>query len=175
MISKRKLTLVLIAVAAIAAPGSAFAKSQFPRAIERDLALSYAPSCALCHYDGATGPGTVRTPFGLSAIARGLSASNSNSIDAAIAQMVVDKVDSDGDGVSDTDELKAGTDPNTAAPVSAAEYPAGGCGASPRRTSTGRSTTTGLVATLAAIWPFPLRSRRRRRGAQSGQGRVDSG
>jgi hypothetical protein len=126
------------------------------------LNLTYAPSCSLCHKNGATGPGTVKTPFGLSAIARGLNASDRNSVAAALRQMQRDQVDSDADGVSDIDELKLGTDPNTAASTSQADYPVGGCGASRR---TGGGGTAPAAAYLA--WSLALSLRRRRRNGVS--------
>lgn len=91
---------------------SALATSNFPAALRTKLTLSYDPQCATCHTNGITGKGTVNTPFGTSMRARGLVASDENSLNAAIDKMVTDKVDSDLDAVTDVDELKAGTDPN---------------------------------------------------------------
>ncbi len=92
--------------------GSALATSNFPSAMRTKLTLTYDPQCATCHTNGITGKGTVNTPFGTAMRARGLIASDETSLNAAIDKMTTDKVDSDLDGVTDVDELKAGTDPN---------------------------------------------------------------
>jgi len=87
------------------------------------------PPCRLCHIQGTTGSGTIQTPFGVSMLAHGLSSDN-GSVCTALAGLVADKVDSDGDGTPDYIELENLNDPNTAANVSwAAEpTPTYGCG-----------------------------------------------
>ena len=94
--------------------GLAHASSIFPPEIRAHLSLSYTPDCSLCHSNGQTGFGTVNTPFGKSMRARGLVAQNLQSLDTALDALAAEKTDSDGDGVPDIDELKAGTDPNVA-------------------------------------------------------------
>jgi hypothetical protein len=139
----------------VASGTTASATGRLPAGIQKDLALSYSPPCALCHINGSTGPGTARTPFALAAKARGLLPNDQASLDQALAQMKADDVDSDGDGVSDIAELVAGTDPNTPAATPMSEVPTGGCGGSPRRAG-GSVSVTG-VALAASL----LLSRRR--------------
>ena len=93
---------------------SAFATSDFPGAIQSDLGLSYTPPCSYCHTNGITGTGTVQTPFGKTMRGFKLVPGNEASLSAALAQLETSKVDSDGDGISDFDELKEGSDPNQA-------------------------------------------------------------
>ncbi len=56
----------------------------------------------------------MTTPFGTSMRARGLVAQNTQSLDTALDALAAEHTDSDGDGVGDIDELKAGTNPNSA-------------------------------------------------------------
>ena len=103
----------LLAVTVLAG-GLAHASSIFPPEVRAHLGLSYTPACTLCHNTPSGGFGTVTTPFGTSMIARGLVAQNLQSLDTALDALAAEKKDSDGDGVADIDELKAGTDPNVA-------------------------------------------------------------
>ena len=104
---------VLLA-ATVLASGLAHASSSFPPEIRSHLGLSYTPDCSLCHANGQTGFGTVTTPFGTSMRSRGLVAQNLSSLDTALDALAAEQKDSDGDGVGDIDELKAGSDPNVA-------------------------------------------------------------
>ena len=103
--------LLLLAVLGV---GAAHASSIYPPEIRNHLSLSYTPDCSLCHANGQTGFGTVTTPFGKSMRARGLVAQNIASLDTALDALAAERTDSDGDGVPDIDELKAGTNPNVA-------------------------------------------------------------
>lgn len=93
--------------------GPALASSIFPPDVQTRWSLTAEPACALCHTNGITGLGTVTTPFGKNVhLVYGAQAENETSLYTALDQMADAGVDSDGDGTSDYDELKAGTDPN---------------------------------------------------------------
>ena len=101
-------------VATVLAAGLARASSNYPAEIRAHLGLSYTPDCTLCHSVPTGGFGTVTTPFGTSMQARGLKAQNVQSLTTALDALAGEQTDSDGDGVPDIDELKAGTNPNVA-------------------------------------------------------------
>lgn len=129
------------------------ASVSYPSVIESHLGLTspVSESCALCHTNGQTGAATVNTPFGKSARAKGLVAGNDAKLKQVLDAMAADRTDSDGDGVSDTDELKARTNPNAAGTISPAETLKYGCGA---QAAPGALGVGGLLAWL-------LRRRRR--------------
>ncbi len=94
----------------------AFASASFPPTIQAELALASAPPCTLCHRNDVGGIGTVVTPFGRTLMNRlGVAAANVGSLKAALAADKAQNLDSDGDGISDIDELQAGMDPNVGA------------------------------------------------------------
>lgn len=94
--------------------GLAHGSSIYPPEVRAHLSLSYTPACTLCHETQSGGFGTVKTPFGKSMMARGLVAQNLSSLDTALDALAAEHTDSDGDGIGDIDELKAGSDPNVA-------------------------------------------------------------
>lgn len=106
-------------------------KREFPSQIEHDVppTTAYQVPCSVCHIKGNTGSSTAITPLALSLRARGLSGS-SDSLTTALAQLEIDGTDSDGDKISDIDELKNGTDPNSSANASIIndQEPGYGCG-----------------------------------------------
>lgn len=127
-----------LVVVLLAAP--AWATDEFPPAISARYARANEPRCELCHTNGITARGTVTTPFGSALLGRGLAAYDVASLNAALDTLTTEMVDSDGDGVSDVEELANDTDPNkvpgatgggagggTGAGVGALRY---GCGAS---------------------------------------------
>lgn len=155
---------VAVAVTLGARPIVAHAVPEFPRAIERNLSLDYEPPCFLCHVKDKTGLGTAESPFALSMRDLGLSADDHNSLTTALTALTNEKIDSDGDGVDDIDELKAGTDPNTDAPASlrTPTVPSLGCSATPK----GRDTSAPLaVFGVGLLLRFIGRRQRRVRRA----------
>jgi hypothetical protein len=148
-----------LAVLALSWPRPAHAVPEFPREVQYDLALDYEPPCSLCHVKNNTGIGTARTPFALSMRDYGLSAEDGASLSAALTGLAQDKVDSDADGTSDTDELKAGSDPNSDANVSlkGQTVPEWGCAVAPRNAAADGGRWPGVFALGAAL----LLSRRR--------------
>lgn len=93
----------------------AWASENYTIEIQNKYSIDYPPqSCSLCHTGGITGAGTVNTPFGTALRMRGLTSGNVNALNTALDTLETDGVDSDGDSVTDIDELKAGTDPNKA-------------------------------------------------------------
>jgi MYXO-CTERM domain-containing protein len=123
---------------------------------------NYLP-CSVCHEHGNTGIGSVRTPFGRAVRARGLDlaaaedeAARSENVFDVIHKMDLEKVDSDGDGVTDMNELRAKTDPNTYGPVrfvDETEVKHGcQCGVAGRSSSSSTATWLGVFALgLAAL------------------------
>ena len=101
-----------VSVAFLLAAGPVHASASYPAEIQKQLGLSYTPSCALCHANGVTGLGTATTKFATSMKARGLVANDLTSLDTALAALEAEGTDSDGDGVPDITELKNGTNPN---------------------------------------------------------------
>ncbi len=131
-----------------------FAKRQFPGLIQRDLSLSYEVPCSVCHLKGNTGSSTAGTPFALSLRDRGLSG-DSNSLSSALSRLQTDGVDSDGDGIPDVTELRAGTDPNSSANARIIDdqEPGYGCGGSaPRGSGDGGPTLGALGLLVLLIW-----------------------
>lgn len=151
-----KVSSLLFAVAVLTCAGSALAVPEYPRQIQRDLSLSYEPPCRICHIHNTTGSGTIQTGFGVAMLARGLDGESRSSLDQALAQMKADKVDTDGDGISDVDEWRAGTDPNSPAPnamLAGDDAPQQGC-------AFGGARSALSAWPLLAIVAFVLRRRR---------------
>ena len=153
--------MLLLVAGFAAAPATARATEEFPWSIRSDLALDYEPPCALCHENGMTGTGTVRTPFGMSMRLRGMIAGNDASLAKALDAMAADNVDSDHDGVSDIEELKSHTDPNRygALPLDQANEPTYGCGGTIARSPQGAGAATGAVLLGALALGLSLRRR----------------
>jgi hypothetical protein len=119
-----------LALGLLLVANAAEAQEDYPSVVQNHLSLGTTPPCSLCHAKGNTGVGTVVTPFAWSMRSKGLVVDDPDSVVRALDALKAAHTDSDGDGVSDIDELIAGTDPNTAArvPIRPADDPTYGCG-----------------------------------------------
>ena len=120
----------LLLAAVFVVPLAARATPNFPAAIARDLQVSAAPACTVCHATNAGGAGTVVKPFGKYLVSRGLAPFDENSLSGALAAAAGERHDTDGDGILDVDALKQGLDPNgTSSHGPSIEDPTFGCSA----------------------------------------------
>jgi len=160
---------VLVAVAAATlAPRLALATPDFPAAMASDLGVTCVPACTVCHTTINGGAGTVTQPFGRQMQVYGLVKYDQASLANALNQMTTNKIDSNCNGMMDTDELKNNcTDPNIATQCDGGTSALGdvviyGCGASP---SGPGSAPAGAGAVIAALLLGGVLARRVRRRA----------
>lgn len=156
------------------AAAEARASDVFPHQIATTLGLAADPPCTICHRDLNGGTGTVVKPFGKTMQGFGLRAGDVASLVSALQESERTHADSDGDGVSDIDELKRGKDPNDPddEPVLSQD---GGADAAPIIVTTpiipepeygcsvGGRTRRGDAGLLSTIIALGMRRRRRRR------------
>lgn len=149
-----------LAACAMAVAGAARASPDYPGALGSALDMPCPPTCTVCHRDSNGGFFSVVKPFGQAMIdVGGLSARSPEDLPAALDALEAAKTDSDGDGATDVDELRAGEDPNRPGAQSLCG-PVYGCGA--RIASDGPRWHASL-ASLGAALLLLLRSRARRR------------
>ncbi len=139
---------VILLVSLLAA--SAAASPTFPAEIAAHLSAP-TPQCTICHV-GTPGIGTATTVFAQAMRARGLVPNDLASLDTALDALAAEKFDSNHDGVSDIDELKAGKDPNAGSV--AAVTPEYGCIG-----SVAPAPRLGVAAVLAFLVVIRLRRR----------------
>lgn len=149
-------------LAVLGVSSSAQASSTYPAVVERVAAAKV--TCATCHatLDG----GADLTLFGASLKARGAVGKSDASLEAALAKMKTDSVDSDGDGARDLDELAWGGDPNVAdLPPEVPEEPRYGfCAASARHPTNGPARPTAVHGLALLVALGAVRRARGRRG-----------
>jgi hypothetical protein len=81
--------------------------------IQARLSLGAPPSCTICHATELGGDNTVNKPFGVSIQRLGAAGDNDlGALRRALSSADEEATDSDGDGVTDLDELRDGSDPN---------------------------------------------------------------
>lgn len=112
-----------LAGALLLASPSARASGAYPGTIGTKYSVT-APQCTLCHNNPAGGGGTATQPF--AATMKGLGLAGGGDTAKLTATLDANTNDTDGDGKSDVDEIKAGEDPNVSGgtPV---EPPSYGC------------------------------------------------
>ncbi|MGE3668755.1 MAG: hypothetical protein AB7K71_03820 [Polyangiaceae bacterium] len=116
-----------LGVSCFVVSASAAASPQYPGIIQSELSMSCPPPCTICHETNNGGLNTVVTAFGTAMVDEGeLEYDDDAALRAALATLDGSMHDSDGDGVSDIDALRADIDPNVGGNVCGPKY---GCGA----------------------------------------------
>ena len=122
-----KAALLALVGAPILVANDARASETFPPVVRQFTGAAREPDCTICHQTNSGGVGTATKPFADYLRKRRLVRENEDSLRNALRAMQGEGHDTDNDGVTDFDELKAGTDPNGefASDVPPVEY---GCG-----------------------------------------------
>lgn len=154
------LTATALALGILFAGTTASATPTYPDVIHTTLSTPNTPDCSICHI-GTPAIGTVNTAFGKTMRSRGLVANNEGSLKSALQAITGEKKDSNGDGVTDIDALKAGQDPNGSAASADGGGSSGtpepiqyGCArVAPKATPDGESAlvTAGLLGLVAVL------------------------
>lgn len=170
----RLLVAAVFGAATLLGPAVASASDSYPEVIQEQFDMNCAPQCVLCHDSNEGGFGTVNRPFGVAlrsgldvpagsedCLRKALDALESGATGDACSGDLTDgtaPTDSDGDGTSDVEELRASVDPNAAGSddLCIIKY---GCGA--RIEPKGRTDAWAAVAAVlaAAALGFGVRHR----------------
>lgn len=152
----------LACVAVLFTASSAGAVPEFSGALDEAAVMPCPAPCTVCHADSTGGPGTVIKPFGLELVDRGLTKDDPDVIASAVRDMRNERIDSDGDGMGDIQELDRGRDPNKPGDESVCG-PKYGCGG--RIAPAGRFDGFPAIASFVALvllWSRWRRCRKRR-------------
>jgi MYXO-CTERM domain-containing protein len=153
----RSLALHTALLASILVAPIASASETFPPVVRQFAGSAREPECTICHQTNSGGTGTATKPFAEYMRKRRLVAKDVDALRTALRAMQGEGHDTDNDGVTDFEELKAGTDPNGefASDVPPVEY---GCG----RVASAGPAHDSLAAAAAAFVAAALVIRRRR-------------
>jgi hypothetical protein len=153
-------TLLTVSFALLAAltPLTASARPEFPDSLQSATGAPCVPQCNICH-ESVSGGGPADQPFAKSLLQMG-GLQGPGAMEYDVSQLEHAGVDSDGDGVGDIAEIRAGTDPNYAGDALICQ-PDVGCGAHVAP----EPPNDGLAASFAMLTALGLVFLRRRSGA----------